>query len=100
MGVVTNEFFVAGSNTAGSFFRLRPSGFSAPERPLLKPRQSGNGHSSGGVKHRGADSQQMIPIFLVHTGSVRALGCIVFLFLALRNNYNKNDRLNVLINSD
>lgn len=39
MDAVTTGFFIAVSVAAGSFFRLRPSDFSAPERPLLK-RQS------------------------------------------------------------
>ena len=38
MDAVTTEFFIAMSITAGSFFRLRPSDFSATDRPLLKRR--------------------------------------------------------------
>ncbi|PPC67096.1 hypothetical protein C1Y42_22400 [Pantoea sp. ICBG 985] len=34
---------MAVSNTAGSFFRLRPSDLSAPDWPLLKRRRSGKG---------------------------------------------------------
>lgn len=43
MNGVTNCFGVAVSGVAGSFFRLRPSGFCAPERPLLKRRLAGRG---------------------------------------------------------
>jgi len=38
MDAVTTGFFVAVGVVAGSFFRLRPSDFSAPEGPLLKRR--------------------------------------------------------------
>ena len=48
MDAVTIEFFFAVGVSAGSFFRLRPSDFSAPERPLLKG-QSGRETSGGGV---------------------------------------------------
>jgi len=43
MGVVTSWLLMAVSSTADSIFRLRPSGFSAPERPLLKRRLAGRG---------------------------------------------------------
>jgi len=35
------------SIAAVSFFRLRPSDFSAPDRPLLKRRQTGKGANKG-----------------------------------------------------
>jgi len=63
MSAVTNNWGVAVSGAAGSSFRLRPSGFCAPERPLLQRRlagrgwicaiyTSGSGYAAGGLKLR------------------------------------------------
>lgn len=40
-------------SAAGSFFRLRPSGFSAPDSPLLKRRLAGHGVGLAGYDGRG-----------------------------------------------
>lgn len=59
MSAVTNRLGVAVGSAADSFFRLRPSGFCAPERPLLQRRLAGLNsisHASIARSHAQPDS--------------------------------------------